>query len=323
MNAPYLNSFARHETFHPRYGWMRKAVVATGESSDVFLQPDATVTLGVGKNMVRAIRYWALASRVVEEVALPGRPRLSGVAPSRLGEFLLGPDGVDPYLEEPVSLWLLHWQLVRRGSIAAVWYLAFNRFPHRDFADELLVDWLTRSTRSPDGTTVARSSVEKDVSCLLRMYGPAQANVPETLVSPFSSLHLVDRTSEKPTTYRITYGPKIGLRPALVAISAIDLMRSADAEARSIGIGRLASEAGSPGRAFGLSENEIASALEEIAASDVGLEVGLYAGARRLHLSDDPSLVVPRLVQLLYPRAVVADIDLDVLAPPSRLGTAA
>jgi len=323
MNAPYLSAFARHETFHPRYGWMRKAVVASTESKDVFLQPDASVTLGVGKNMVRAIRYWALAVRVLEEIPLAGRPRLSGVTPSPLGQFLLGPNGVDPYLEEPVSLWLLHWQLVRRGSIAAAWYLAFNSFPHRDFADELLVDWLTRSTRSGAGTTVARSSLEKDVSCLLRMYGPAPSDVPETLVSPFSSLHLVDRTNEKPVAYRITYGPKSGLRPALVAISAMDLMRSVDAEARSIGIGRLASGAGSPGRAFGLSENEIASALEEIAAADVGLEVGLYAGARRMQLSDEPRLVLPRLVQLLYPRSVGNDIDLDILAPPSRLEDAA
>lgn len=58
-------SFARHETFHPRYGWMRKAYLAA-EHPRTFLDPDATTKLGVGKNMVRAIRYWGLAYKVIE-----------------------------------------------------------------------------------------------------------------------------------------------------------------------------------------------------------------------------------------------------------------
>ena len=43
--------FARHETFHPRYGWFRKAYTCAAQNPRVFLQDDATVQIGVGKNM--------------------------------------------------------------------------------------------------------------------------------------------------------------------------------------------------------------------------------------------------------------------------------
>lgn len=48
--------FARHETFHPRFGWLKKGFDRAAIDSEVFLRPDAPVRLGVGKNMVRAIR---------------------------------------------------------------------------------------------------------------------------------------------------------------------------------------------------------------------------------------------------------------------------
>ncbi|HEX6077257.1 MAG TPA: DUF4007 family protein [Micromonosporaceae bacterium] len=55
-----LTSFSRHETFQPRFGWLHKAYNALTDpnvGSEVFLSDNATVTLGVGKNMVNAIRF--------------------------------------------------------------------------------------------------------------------------------------------------------------------------------------------------------------------------------------------------------------------------
>src|SRR4051794_40443347 len=67
--------FARHETFAPRFGWLRKAYDAVTDprvGPEVFLQPDAPVTLGVGKNMVNAIRYWTQAFKLTVEYAKGG-----------------------------------------------------------------------------------------------------------------------------------------------------------------------------------------------------------------------------------------------------------
>ena len=45
-----------------------------------------------------------------------------------IGNALFGPTGWDPYLENPGTLWLLHWHLVNRWERASTWFLAFTRW---------------------------------------------------------------------------------------------------------------------------------------------------------------------------------------------------
>ena len=59
--------FARHETFHPRWGWLKKGFEAVSQESTIFLAEDAPVKLGVGKNMVRSLRYWCSAFKIIDE----------------------------------------------------------------------------------------------------------------------------------------------------------------------------------------------------------------------------------------------------------------
>jgi len=93
--------FAGHETFSLRYGWLKKGVDATRERQDIFLQDDALVTLGVGKNMVRSIRHWGLVTGILEESEDVPNNRGRFIRPSPLGDLLFGPHGLDPYLDEP------------------------------------------------------------------------------------------------------------------------------------------------------------------------------------------------------------------------------
>ncbi len=72
MNSPdsptELNyRFSGHETFPCRYAWLPKAVRGLREDPALFSnEDDAMVRLGVGKNMVRAIRFWADAAGVIQ-----------------------------------------------------------------------------------------------------------------------------------------------------------------------------------------------------------------------------------------------------------------
>src|SRR4051812_9344677 len=88
-DAVVVPAFGRSETFHPRYGWLKKGFDAAAVDEGVFLRDDATTVLGVGKNMVRAIRYWGLAYKVLEEVPNPERPRFRNVRPTQFGRDLL------------------------------------------------------------------------------------------------------------------------------------------------------------------------------------------------------------------------------------------
>jgi hypothetical protein len=59
-------SFGRHQTFPLRYAWLTKGFHALTANPRIFDSDEATVTLGVGKNMVASIQYWLQATRLAE-----------------------------------------------------------------------------------------------------------------------------------------------------------------------------------------------------------------------------------------------------------------
>ena len=60
-------SFARHETFHIRTGWLRKGLTALKKDKHIFLEDKAMEELGIGKNMVSSLRYWLQAVGLTQE----------------------------------------------------------------------------------------------------------------------------------------------------------------------------------------------------------------------------------------------------------------
>ena len=134
--------FARHETFQPRYGWVKKAHDAAADNADAFNQAEAVVRLGVGKNMVKSVRFWGLAFGLLAEVAVAGKSAHL-VGPTNFSRALLADDGWDPYSELPGTLWLLHWSLLKPPCIAPVWWLAFNEFSAVEFTAEELEQFIS------------------------------------------------------------------------------------------------------------------------------------------------------------------------------------
>ena len=260
-------SFARHETFHPRYGWLRKAYEAA-EAPQAFLHPNATTNLGVGKNMVRAIRYWGLAYKVLVEERNVDNPRLSDVRRAPFGERLFGTRGWDPYLEEPGSLWMLHWWLLRPvpECRAPAWWAIFNSPRALEFNDSALLAELRRfCDEHPEQVgDVADSSLEKDARCLLRMYGSVTQgrDLPEDSIdSPFAELDLIRPLPGSHREFAVNRGAKRNLPDAIVAWACLDYLRLQDTTGRVISLSGLTRNPGSPGRVFALSEGALADAL--------------------------------------------------------------
>ncbi|MGH6628336.1 MAG: DUF4007 family protein, partial [Burkholderiales bacterium] len=92
-----------HETFPCRYTWLPKAVRGLRENPKLFSdEADAMVNLGVGKNMVRSIRFWSQVAGVATGGAKGGGHLLT-----KFGTTLLGERGLDPFLEDIRTLWLI------------------------------------------------------------------------------------------------------------------------------------------------------------------------------------------------------------------------
>ncbi|MDB0198448.1 DUF4007 domain-containing protein, partial [Acinetobacter baumannii] len=123
--------FSGHETFPLRQLWLKKAYHQVFKfyeaDSDyapktVFSAPDAIERFGVGKNMVAAIKHWALACDVIRE-----HTDKNGFEIGEIGYLLFDEkSGVDQYLESEATLWLLHWLLAGRARRTATIYSIYN-----------------------------------------------------------------------------------------------------------------------------------------------------------------------------------------------------
>ena len=129
-----MATFSGHETFPFRYGWLKKGYDAALKNPNIFSTPDAIVELGVGKNMVNSIKYWGLSTGIFIK-------KEKEIAITDFGHFLFNEEnGIDPYLEDKTSLWLLHWNLSSTIDPATTWYLAFNEFNKTIFTKEDLIE---------------------------------------------------------------------------------------------------------------------------------------------------------------------------------------
>jgi hypothetical protein len=285
--------FARHETFHPRFGWLKKGFDRAAADPGVFLADDATVRLGVGKNMVRSIRYWCSAFKLLAEDQ-----------PTELGYALLGDRGWDPYLEDPASLWLLHWHLLQPPCQATTWHFVFNEVRGSEFTEEQLRnDLLDYSERLPGRT--AESSLRKDLSCWLRMYvsqPPARRakDSEESLDCPFAELGLVQRMGDR-QHFAFRVGAKPTLPAAVVVYAALQQARAAGSTARTMPLGQLLYGVNSPGVVFKLDEAALAGAIEQMASQWPALSLAEAAGKLQFGFNvEDPALLAQEILECYY-----------------------
>lgn len=291
--------FGRHESFHPRVGWLTKAVDAARQDPFVFVSELAPVTLGVGKNMVRAIRYWGLATKVIAEDRTASG-RIAPIRPTRLGMALLGPEGWDRYLEDAHSLWLLHWMLLRPPVRAPVWWWAFTGFDPVEFSDRDLEAYCLERAAGLPTAAPASSSITKDVDCLLRMYGRRDGAGHEWLDSPFAALRLLEQVPGGHGRWRFASPVPVPPDPRLVGYVCIDTLLGWEPSGRTVSLGRLAAAADGPGRVLRLSEADLADALARLVEVEASIRVVAPAGFNQLAIDGDPRDAAGRLLDSLY-----------------------
>ena len=298
-----MATFARHETFHPRYGWFRKAYAAAAEDPFVFRRADAPVILGVGKNMVRAIRFWGLAAKLIVEDPAAANRRAPGMIPTRRGHALFGERGWDRYMEDPGTLWLLHWLLLAPPSRLPVWWLAFNEFGAVEFTEEELEAAVSAQLEASTWGAPHRSSIHKDVTALLRTYAPPERtnrrSIDDVLDCPLRDLNLVGRSTAT-DRFRFTLGAKAALPPAVAAYAVLDWVARSGTGGNTVTLSRLAHEPGSVGRAFKLDESDLLAILEETAETTDGIALASPTGAVQLSWSMPPATVAAGLLDGYY-----------------------
>ena len=317
-------TFAAHQTFHPRFGWIKKGFDAALKDPTVFTQPDAPVTLGVGKNMVEAIRFWTSAFRVLAKVPNPERPRVAMSVPTNIGMAMLGPDGIDPYLEDPTTLAMLHWLALSAPSQLPAWQVVFSEFSAVEFEPSALVEAVEEQVSATTWKSPNRSSLTKDADCLLRMYSVRETrnreSIDELLDSPFRELGLIVPAPGRPGAFRFNLGSKPALTATAVTYACLDFARCTDQHASTMSMSRLLNDELSPGRVFKLTDESLRNYLTEVTESVDGLGVATPAGSPQLVMREPAEdLAATLMMQHLDTRGLnPVGFDKPLVGPDAR-----
>ena len=300
----YRPQLSGHETFPLRYGWLKKAFDAIQDSEDeddnrhVFSGPDAIARFGVGKNMVASMRHWATAAGVIEDV-----PGSRGIRTNRLGSRIFDDAGLDPYMEDPATSWLVHWHLCGRPA-KTTWYWSFNHYPNLSFLREDLVEGIHRLAEgrrlagSQRWSRAARSTIRSDVACFVRTYvalPPSGGSTEEDrLESPLTELGLIKPVA-RGGTFRFVRGHRPSLGAGIFCYAVTEFWKQRFQKVNTLSFEALAYEPGSPGRVFLLEENDLVDMLARLEEVTQGLyrwseTAGLKQLIRNSEMSTDQAI---------------------------------
>ena len=311
-------SFSGHQTFPFRYAWLPKAVQELRRDPGLFKAPDALARLGVGQNMVASIRHWGNALDVfstgvngtslrplgvllfAEPVTPPppeskekkrrplangrnGGPGNRSIPFGQPGGAYAERRAADPYLEDPGTLWLLHWQLTSRPAPASTWHLVFTRFAESVFTRDELAWWLLRCARGDGNRRTSESSIRRDLDVFLRTYLPAREDsrrpLEDSFDCPLAELGLLEKVGAARFALRRSSRPSLPVEVLLYAV--LDFWQHQAEAQQTLAFERVQFDAGSPGAAFKLDDRSLVFMLERL-PSGAGVRYDETAGMRVL-----------------------------------------
>ena len=252
--------FGKHETFYLRDGWLSKGLAAIRQSPRIFREKDAPVQLGIGRNMVRSLGFWMLATGLAERVKDEQRVLVHTLTP--FGQMVWEHD---LYLEDESTLWLVHYHLACSREQATTWYWFFNHFAPTLFDKETFLTELGQWViAQQDGQNVSTRTLERDFQVLLRTYLPGEyrRSPEDTLESPLAHLELlapVDKTS-----YRLCQPPAERIPPLVVLYVLLQERPGVPRTASSLNLLQALREPMSVGRVFNLSAAALIELLQRL-----------------------------------------------------------
>lgn len=254
--------FRAHDTFFIRKGWLSKGMKHIEAKPDVFISKENNPMdiLGIGSNMVKALRYWLQATGISEEPN-SGR-RIQNF--TKLGEKIFENDR---YVEELGTLILLHYKLVSNKDEATAWYYFFNIFNQVEFNRDEFVEELNKYIAMDSDSPVALRSLNDDFSCIINTYvsrlksNPLKITAENNIDCPFGELGLIDIVQKgKNPRYR-----KSSIHPELVdPWIALSIIVDQAGENRSIHLNDLLASPSNIGKVLNLDAITLLEVLHNI-----------------------------------------------------------
>jgi hypothetical protein len=289
--------FGVHQTFHIREGWLFKGMDAIRRDPRAFMASDALDRLGLGKNMIRALRFWIKSTGLAEEY---WENQLTV-------QRLTDPFGqlvwkYDRYQEEKGTLWLLHYHLVREQDEATAWYWFFNHFSQPVFGSQSFVSALQNWVIGVEGKSQSEKSLKRDFDCLIHTYiSDREARSPEDLIEcPLAQLGLLTKADNSHTRrFHLQRPDPNHIHPLLVLYVLLRWQQDHQPDARQVGLAQVLREPGNIGRVFNLGTAGLSNRLTRLNDNYPELAVRLTrtAGLDQLTL---PQVTTDQVLTLYY-----------------------
>lgn len=271
--------FSGHETFPCRYAWLPKAFAAIEEDRNAFVDEEkAMIRLGVGKNMVRAIRFWAV------EMFIATKHAEGGYEPSIFAHAVFGrKKGIDPFLEDIRTLWLLHWNLSTHSVAEPLfaWDFLINQWRSPEICRSSVLQSFRRAAdkenRPPSDVTL-----EQHFDTFLHTYVTTKSRKgkiqEDNLDCPLVELEFlnivgerrIDGTGRREPIYAFRMEDKPDITPELFSYVLHDYWNHRHSSERTLTFKDVTFAHGSPGQVFKLPEWAVRQRLEVISSNASG-----------------------------------------------------
>jgi Protein of unknown function (DUF4007) len=259
--------FSGHESFACRYTWLPKAYRVLSEDPAALGDEErAMVTLGVGKNMVRSIRFWV----DVMGVASPQAGRRFELTP--FGHAIFGHDGNDPFLEDVRTLWLLHWKVSTHATEPVfAWHFLISHWPYGELTrtEALLAFKRESESRAAKHSDVTLS---QHLDVFLHTYVPSriETSAEDSLDGPLVDLKLLQYVGDRRVggggrreqVYAFRREPKPEISSGLFEFCLHDYWQQRHAEEATLTFRDVALAPYSVGQVFKLPEDDVRNRLE-------------------------------------------------------------
>jgi len=292
--------FTGHDTFPLRYGWLFKAINFI-ENNGMLSVSDADQTstaisqLGVGKNMVGAIKYWAESASLARTVI---QDRVHRQEVQSIGRSLFSKlSGVDPYLEDIGTIWLVHFLLNFDDEQLTAYRYFFNYsnsiyFDKTKFVSDLFED----AVRLTGNDSFKVATVKKDVDCFLATYTSKSHSSVKKLAavdedhfsSPLSELRLINDLGRGFYQCDLDDRPSLPLNIFIYSLVEFFKLVNKDSKVNQVSFEDILSRPLSPGKIFKLSEAGLGRLLDE-AVSEYGRHISWVdsLGLKQVTIDDD------------------------------------
>lgn len=250
----------KHGSFYMRSGWGTKIIRAVEEDDMIFTpskEQDAIDNIGLGRVMIKALRYWSEAMQLTGEEKTQGGIKL---IPEPIYYEI---KQHDLYFQRQGSLLLMHRNLALNKENATAWYWIFNEYSANIFTKDQFVEGF-HAYLAVNGMNVKKDAVQKELNCLKNTYIADskfdKKNIMDNDTYPFlAPLRILQNKDKTVIEKRLLTEKEIPLELLIYAIAMDNLIDSRNGN--QVNIDKLMEEKNQVGKYFNLKYSRLLDML--------------------------------------------------------------